>query len=145
MKDYFYSLLIASVCGSLCIFVSGKGYEKYIRFAVSMICACLVLYPLKDLFAELPSVKDYEYSLPEAALSADPTRALYETAAKDEISKSVFEEFGINASDISINIDQTEDCATVTDISLKLPSGDADEIKSFLLEKFGGNVEVAYE
>jgi hypothetical protein len=49
MSGYFYTLLVASVCGAVCMMLVWGGFEKYIKYIASLICVVLLISPLREI------------------------------------------------------------------------------------------------
>lgn len=148
MKSYFYTLIITSAVGSVCAMLTSGGFEKYIKYIASLICAIMILAPLKSI--ALPTDMDLtEDILSEPSIGENE---LYKVAAemtehKTEayISDTVFSEFGIKPLYSIINIDWDADEPTVESIKTALSKDDmlyADEVSKYLKGILGGEVEI---
>ena len=49
LNGYFYTLLVASVCGAICSMIAWGGFEKYIKYISSLVCVCLMILPLREI------------------------------------------------------------------------------------------------
>lgn len=148
MKGYFYTLIITSAVGSVCAMLASGGFEKYIKYIASLICAIMILSPLKSI--GLPT----DMNLTEDILreSSCEENGLYRAAAEmtehkteEYISDTVFSEFGIKPLYSIINIDWDADEPTVESIKTALAKSDfhrADEVSKYLKGILGGEVEI---
>ncbi len=148
MKGYFYILILTSVVGSVCAMLASGGFEKYIKYIAALICALMILAPLKglsggidtDLTEEFISESEtYENGL--YSMSAEMTEQMTE----GYISETVFSEFGIKPLYSIININWDADEPTVESIKTALSKEDiriADEVGKYLKELLGGEVEI---
>lgn len=147
MSQYFYALLITSVCGAVCALMAWGGFEKYIKYIASLICVLVMISPFRGLdFTSIESIG--EISVPEA----DSAPALYKTAAnltetdtEEYISQIVFGKFGIKPTAVNINIDWEQEIPTIESIVVMLSkedSGYSSQIKDYLFDVLGGEVTV---
>ncbi len=149
MNGYFYTLLVASVCGAVCSTLAWGGFEKYIKYIASLVCVCLMISPFRDI--DIDSAIDFDEKL--ISVSAPETEGgLYtiaygmtETRTEEYISEIVFAKFGIKPVYADIKIDWATNEATITDISVALSKQDmayADKTKAYLLDTLGGEVNI---
>ena len=148
MKGYFYALILTSVIGSVCAMLTSGGFEKYIKYIAALICALVILSPLKSIKTEigdnlaenlLPESVEYENGL--YSMSAEIT----EQKTEEYISETVFSEFGIKPLYSIININWDVEEPTVESIKTALSKEDisrADEVENYLTTLFGGEVEI---
>ncbi len=148
MKGYFYTLIITSVVGSVCAMLANGGFEKYIKYIAALICALMILSPLKNPDVDIESIIN-EDILPESetyengllSMSAEMT----EQKTEEYISETVFSEFGIKPLYSIINIDWDADEPTVQSIKTALSSEDirhSEDVGKYLRELLGGEVEI---
>ncbi len=150
MKDYFLTLLIASVLGGiLAVLSSGTSFEKYIKYIASLVCVVIIIAPLKSFISApftLPEpAKSYaETSLPEN--KADKVLiSVTKTELESYIKDILFKEFGINIPLTDIKIDWTDDCFVITSVVVYLDEGDRNrqnDVQDFLAEKIDKSVSV---
>ncbi len=147
MNGYFYTLIITSVCGSLCTLLVSGGFEKYIKYVVALICTVLMLLPISKL--DLSEIQQTVNELPEIS---DMSQGLYpiatqmtESRAEEYISQMVFSEFGINPIYTHIEIDWEQPEPIIQSIKIALDSENVSkskEIKKYLKDVLGGEVEI---
>lgn len=148
MSGYFVTLLVASICGALCAVVSGGGFEKYIKYIASLVCVCLLLYPLREISVS-PDISPY---MPSSVDNAGEeglyslSSSLAEGNAEEYICEIVFGKFGIKPLYADINIDWTLSEPEVTGISVCIErnSAEASEVEDWLENALGGEVTVIY-
>lgn len=125
MSSYFQTLLAASVCGAVCTLLA-DGFEKYLKYVVSLICIVIIISPLKSI-----KLSDIDYNgIPDTSLpSADGVPSLYslscesaEKQAEEYLCEMLFAEFGIKAVYADIIIDWAKEEPTVEEIILALGS-----------------------
>lgn len=148
MSGYFYTLLIASVCGAVCSVMVWGGFERYVKYIASLICIALLISPFRD-FDIGQELEGYESILSENTVSQT---GLYELAAEmteeraeNYISQIVFSEFGINTVSADIKIDWEEDEPVIESISVALAPSDmgmSEETREYLTRTLGGEVTV---
>ncbi len=148
MKGYFYLLLITSVCGSICSVLSLNGFEKYIKYVVSLICVLVVVSPLKQIDFDRISQSVEEMQLSVENIDTElniNSQTLTEKMAKEYISQTVFSKFGIKAISVNIKINWTEKEGVIENIIIEIPKVNEDmvsEIEEYLLSLLGGEVKV---
>ena len=152
MSGYFYTLLVASVCGTVCMMLAWGGFERYIKYIASLICVVLLISPLReiDISAALSDSLDHSQAEPDS-----PVTDLYaiseqmtENTAEKYIRDIVFSEFGINAVSADIKIEWGKTEAVIKNIDLVLNENDmneADNIKKYLFSVLGGEVRIIEE
>ncbi len=152
MSGYFYTLLVASVCGAVCMMLAWGGFEKYIKYIASLICVALLISPLREIDISSAISDSLDYSQAETDSSMTDLYAISEQmteqTAEKYIRDIVFSEFGINAVSADIKIEWGETEAVITDIDLVLTKNDmnrADGIKKYLFSVLGGEVRVIEE
>ena len=149
VKGYFLTVLIAAVCGAVCVILSWGGFEKYIKYIVSLVCVSLIILPLReiDLSGIEKGIAKQEISVYESdtdylyALSGEIT----EKRAEEYISELVFLEFGIKKLSADIKIDWESETPTVESICVGLSKDDIDkceEVRGYLTSVLGGEVRV---
>lgn len=148
MSGYFYTLMLASVCGAVCTMLTAKGYEKYVKYIASLVCIVLMVAPLKEI--DIDAVADTDRLLSESTPQGDGVfgslaGAIAEERAEEYISQLVLTEFGIKTvyTDIKIDWDKTE--PTIESISVALEGKDmafADSARDYLFKILGGEVDV---
>ncbi len=149
MKGYFYTILIASVCGAICSMMAWGGFEKYTKYIASLVCVALIITPFRNIDVSyiLDTVNqeitaEIDASVPELYESASD---MAEKRAEEYISQIVFSQFGINAVSTDIKIDWDEEEPIIESIHVALDSGDMDEAESakeYLMRVLGGEVTV---
>ncbi len=152
MSGYFYTLLVASVCGAVCMMLAWGGFEKYIKYIASLICVALLISPLREIDISSVVSDSLDYSQAETDSSMTDLYAISEQmteqTAEKYIRDIVFSEFGINAVSADIKIEWGKTEAVITDIDLVLTKNDmnmADGIKKYLFSVLGGEVRVIEE
>ncbi|MBR4279084.1 MAG: hypothetical protein IKT34_02800 [Clostridia bacterium] len=145
MGSFFYTLLIASVLGSVCTVIAWGGFERYMKYIVSLICALLLLSPLRSINIDKLTSQLPEISLENSSEFGETLETLSEKEAERYISELVFSEFGIKAVYTDIKIDWESDPAVIESVSVALSEADfenASKIKKGLAEMLGGEVNV---
>lgn len=148
MRGYFYSLLVASVCTSVCSMAVSGGFEKYIKYIASLICVAVMVSPIRQM--DLSELTDRA----EAELSAFDTdnELFYKTAgdmteerSEEYINQIVFDRFGIKPLCSHIEIDWGEEEPLIENIKVCLSPedfGKSTEVESYLFNILGGEVEI---
>ena len=152
MSDYFYTLLVASVCGTVCMMLAWGGFERYIKYIASLICVVLLISPLReiDISAALSDSLDHSQAEPDSSV-ADLyaiSEQMTENTAEKYIRDIVFSEFGINAVSADIKIEWGKTEAVIKNIDLVLTRNDmnrAEDIKRYLFSVLGGEVRIVEE
>lgn len=152
MSGYFYTLLIASVCGAVCMMLAWGGFEKYIKYIASLICVALLISPLRriDISGALDGTLESSYTENDSSvLDLDKvSEQMTERKAEKYITDLVFLEFGINAVSADIKIEWGKTEAVITNIDLVLTKNDmnrAEDIKKYLFSVLGGEVRLIEE
>lgn len=152
MSGYFYTLLIASVCGAVCMMLAWGGFEKYIKYIASLICVALLISPLRriDISGALDGTLESSYTENDSSvLDLDKvSEQMTEQKAEKYITDLVFLEFGINAVSADIKIEWGKTEAVINGIDLVLSNDDmsqADAIEKYLFSVLGGEVSVIEE
>lgn len=148
MKDYFYILLVTSICTSLCTMMVSSGFEKYIKYIASLICVAVMVSPLRSIDAS-KIIKDAEKKLEHNQASDNlfykTSGELAEENTKDYISQIIFNKFGIKPRRVDIEIDWGKEEPIIEGITVYLSGEDYanhSEIKDYLLTALGGEVEI---
>ncbi|MBR5779086.1 MAG: stage III sporulation protein AF [Clostridia bacterium] len=152
MSGYFYTLLVASVCGTVCMMLAWGGFERYIKYIASLICVVLLISPLReiDISAALSDSLDHSQAEPDSSV-ADLyaiSEQMTENTAEKYIRDIVFSEFGINAVSADIKIEWGKTEAVIKNIDLVLARNDmnrAEDIKRYLFSVLGGEVRIVEE
>ncbi len=149
MKEYFYTLLITSVCGAICTMLAWGGFEKYIRYVASLICVALIITPFRNI--DVSNIADSVTQEMSNELS-EKTSDLYllasdmtEERAEEYISQIVFGRFGINTVYSDIKIDWDKEEPTIESICVALKQEDmnkANSAQDYLVGVLGGEVTV---
>ena len=152
MNGYFYTLLVASVCGAVCVLLSWGGFEKYIKYIASLICVVLIIVPLREIDISAFDVGELEISSPESDSAEAELYTVIEQMTKQRAEKYicdiVFSEFGINAVSADIKIEWGKTEAVIKNIDLVLISDDmnkAEDIRQYLFSALGGEVSIVEE
>ena len=130
MKDYFLTLLTASVLGGiLAVLASGSSYEKYIKYIASLVCVVIILSPLKSLISApftLPDIDEISYESDITATGADDVVASLTVSELDAYIKDIlFIEFGINVPLTDIKIEWTDNCLVIKEVTVYLNRHDS--------------------
>lgn len=150
MKDYFITLLTASVLGGIIsILVSGSNYEKYIKYIAGLVCVVIIIAPLKS-FLSSPFTLPEEYtSKAESAVSvtgADDVIASLTISELDTYIKDIlFNEFGIKVPSTDIKIDWADDCMVINEITVYIDNTDGkylNDVKEYLAETIDESILV---
>lgn len=152
MSGYFYTLLVASVCGAVCMMLVWGGFEKYIKYIASLICVVLLISPLREIDIIAFTEDAFENSDVENGAHGSDLYAISERiteqSAEKYICDIVFSEFGINAVDTDIKIEWGKTEAVITGINMVLTVNDmnrAEDIKKYLFSVLGGEVSIVEE
>lgn len=152
MSGYFYTLLVASVCGSVCMMLAWGGFEKYIKYIASLVCVALLISPLREIDISSFISESFEYSGDESDSSMRDIYAVSEQMTEQNAEKYicdiVFAKFGINAVSADIKIEWGKTEAVIKNIDLVLNENDmneADNIKKYLFSVLGGEVRIIEE
>ncbi len=144
MRGYFYTLLVCSVCGAVCTLLAWGGFEKYIKYISSLVCAVILISPLASLLGRDNVELNPELTQSDASIPIR-THELAEKQAEEYINEMLFNEFGIKEASADIKIDWGQDGAVLLGISVALSGQDlsrADEICIYLREQLGSEVTV---
>lgn len=152
MNGYFYTLLVASVCGAVCVLLAWGGFEKYIKYIASLICVVLIIAPLREIDISAFDVGELEISSSESDSAEAELYTVAEQMTKQRAEKYicdiVFSEFGINAVSADIKIEWGKTEAVINGIELVLISDDmnkAEDIRQYLFSALGGEVSIVEE
>lgn len=152
MKGYFYMLLITAVCGGACSVLAWGGFERYIKYIVSLVCILIMILPFKSVdISEITENLQPEAEISETQLQTGlykTSAELTEKQAKEYISQIVLSKFGIKPAYTHIKIDWTEKEAVIREITVGLPRNherSPREIREYLTELLGGEVTVVEE
>lgn len=149
MKDYFYSLIIASVTGTVCALLTKGGFEKYIKYITALICTIILISPLsrKDFSSAAQEYRDALELLSREEMNNmyGPSDNLARQRAEEYITEVLFEKFGIKPHYCNINIDWNSNEPTVKSIEVGITSQTEEQrkqIKAHLENLLGGEVKV---
>lgn len=149
VKGYLLTIIIASVCGAVCVMLAWGGFEKYMKYIASLICIALIITPFRDIDVsqigdELVDEIDKNVIYQDADLD-ELASDMAERHAEEYISQIVFAEFGINTVYTDIKIDWDNDSPIITSICVALEQKDMDKqasAKDYLMRVLGGEVTV---
>ena len=152
MSGYFYTLLVASLCGSVCMMLAWGGFEKYLKYIASLVCVVLLIAPLREidislLSVDTPKIDSGESEQNEIGLNA-LSEQMTEERAEKYINELVFSKFGINPVSTDIKIDWGKSEGVIDSIDLILTKTDmaaAEEIEKYLFSVLGGEVRLFAE
>jgi len=150
MKEYFITLLTASVLGGIvAVLVSGSSYEKYIKYITGLVCVVIIIAPLKSFISAPFSLPDEYISTAESTVSvtgADEVIASLTISELDTYIKDIlFSEFGINVPLTDIKIDWVDDCLVINEIVVYLHSQDSKyltDVKEYLTDTIDKSILV---
>ncbi|HBR31324.1 MAG: stage III sporulation protein AF [Eubacteriales bacterium] len=140
MKDYFVTLLTASLLGGIiAALVSGSSFEKYIKYIAGLVCVVIIIAPLKS-FITAPFKLPDEYadaSVPDVSVTgADEVIGELTVSELDSYIKDIlFREFGIKVPLTDIKIDWADDCMIINEITVFIESKDGghkDDVEKYL-------------
>ncbi len=150
MNGYFYTLLVASVCGALCSMLTWGGYEKYIKYICSLICICLMILPFREIDFALE-----DFDAEAVTTPSNPDDGLYtlsteltEVRIGEYIDEIVFSQFGIKPKGSYIKIDWTLKEPIIESITVAFSNEDmhlADKAGAYLSSALGGEVKIIEE
>ena len=150
MKDYFLTLLTASVLGGvLAVLAGGSSYEKYIKYIASLVCVVIIMSPLKS-FVSAPFKLPEEYTasgVSEVSVTgADEVIAAVTVSELDTYIKDIlFIEFGINVPLTDIKIEWTEKHLIINEITVFLNNNDRSyltDVKKYLSDTIDKSILV---
>ncbi len=146
MKDYFLTLLIASVAGALVSIAAGGRYEKQMRYLISLICVLTVLMPLGGAVSGFLK-SDIEPMETSDVSGSDHKWILDRSVAEVEatIAEAAKYKFGITVRDVELVILQEEGVITVTGMIITLLPTQAelaDEISDYFRQLLAVDTEV---
>lgn len=132
----FSGMLCAGVCSA---FPDKKGLEGAVKLCVSLCLMLSILAPAKRIFSEI----DYKAFSAENNISiqSEQKNVIYlaKTRLEKDLTKDIFEKFGITTTSLSIDLCETENEFFINHISITLDKKDVSEIekvKSFLSSLF---------
>lgn len=145
MRDYFYCILIASVLSAICSSLATGGLEKYVKYVCSLICVVAVVMPVVKLIGDGAKAEfDLSAEMGEY-LKQDYISAEAEKKICEHIKQTVYEKFGIYATNVSIEIYSEGNEVVVGKTTVTLDHSDEghlEEVRDFLFETLGTTVEV---
>lgn len=148
MRDYFMSLVVASVIGTVLSMIASSTFEKYVKYIVSLICILIILTPLKGLLGLTTNFETYTYN--ESILETSGSEGLILELSKERVIEAVndaiLKRFNVTPVSIEVVFVNTEEgiSAERIDITLKTEdSNKADEIKNYLSALLGVEINVA--
>jgi hypothetical protein len=135
------------VASSLCGILVKGGFEKYIKYISSLICAVIILLPLKsiNLSQALKNMEQEEISLSCSMDFNDLRGELTQQKAEEYIISLVFDKFGIKPTGCNINIDWEKEEPVIMEITVLLSTADlenSEQVKDYLEDVLGGEVKV---
>lgn len=150
MKDYFLTLLIASVLGGiLAVLSSGSGFERYIKYIASLVCVVIILSPLKRFISAPFQLPEPAFAHAESALPEKKADELLASVTKAELDAYIkdilFKEFGIKIPLTDIKIDWTDDSFVITSLVVYLDEDNKNrqnEVQDFLAGQIDKSVLV---
>lgn len=150
MKDYFLTLLIASVLGGvIAVLVSGNSFEKYIKYIAGLVCVVIIISPLKSFISgpfKLPDEYNNAVSTEASATGADEVIASVTVLKLDAYIKDIlFSKFGIKAHSTDIKIDWVDNCLIINEVTVFLNESDSSrltEVQKYLDETIDESVVV---
>lgn len=150
MKDFFLTLLIASVLGGiLAVLSSGSGFEKYIKYIASLVCVVIIISPLKSFISSPFTLPDPKNAYAETSMLVNKADEVLASVTKSELESYIkdilFQEFGINIPLTDIKIDWTDDCFVITSVVVYLDEGDKNrqnDVRNFLAKQIDKSVSV---
>lgn len=132
----FSGMLCTSVC---CAFSDKKGLEGAIKLCVSLCLMLSILTPAKRIFSQL----DYKAFSAENNISiqSEQKNVIYlaKTRLEKDLTKDIFEKFGITVKQLSIDLCETQNEFFINSISLSIDKKDkshTDKVKNHLISLF---------
>lgn len=157
MRDYFMSLIIAAVIGTVLSSLAGGTFEKYMKYIVALVCIMILILPLKavvDLtlnFEELASIE----SAPSVSGSEGYIVERSKIRIENAVTEAVERQFKIQTQRVEVNIRITDVSGgghkrdiIVDNIDVWIKNSDAlrvTEIKSYLFGMLGVEINIYYE
>ena len=147
MRGYLFALFVTAVISSVISVLACGGFEKYVKYIASLVCASVIIIPIKNIdFSSCFEYTEYSASATEApSLLYSESARLTEQSATSYITELIFNKFGINVSGVSIKIDWEKKDPIIEAITVSLNKEDialSGEIKGYLYEILGGEVKV---
>jgi len=149
MREYFYTIIITSVLGSLCSFLGEGGFEKYTKYIGALIAAAVIILPIGsiDISSVTEEIKKSaeEISVPESQNLNNLSQKMTEERAEEYICQIVFSQLGITPLFCRINIDWNKKEPIIENITVGLLEEDmdsAEEVENYLYRALGGEVKV---
>ena len=148
MKDYFFSVLLASVVCALSYAVfSGTQYEKYIKYISALIASVIILSPAIKLTGENLDLwwDGINGEVSETFEKSDGEKLMYsylESEGKEALEKYFYDTilgcFGIKAESVSIIIEYRDGTADIKGGEVRLANeNDAAKVYEYLVSNFG--------
>ena len=148
MNGFFYTLLVTSVCGAICVSLSVGGFEKYMKYIASLVCVCVIVSAVRsvDFSKYFDWNNAFSESFPETSEGLYPLATeIAEERTERYISEIVFSKFGINTVGCDIKIDWEQDEPVIESIHVFLTTENLkkkDDVADYLAETLGGEVEI---
>lgn len=142
MKSFVLTLCTASVLGGVSEMLAGKAYGKYVKFIASLACTLLLLSP----FTGLDSV-NFQTDAGNVDAIIESTRGFASEQveaeafkmAEEYIAESIYAEFGIKASRVSILFDGKTGTAV---IYADVPNAEGDTVVGYIRDCFKMEAEI---
>lgn len=145
MSAFFTSLLCAAIAGGIGTALTGKEYEKHVRYLAALLCTALIVSPIISLIPKLNISAPEQYSGIEVDSTAahklveKQTVADAETAAADYI----FLQTGIKVKSLSIQIKSKEQTLHVTAVTAAVNNQDeVQRVGECLAALFGNQIPI---
>lgn len=105
MRDYFFTIILASLIGGIVCAVSDSKFEKPIKYLVSLVCIVLILSPIRQAFI---GDEDRDVSLPDVSIdgTAGEEWIITETEnmLKKTISEAIYSKFNFFPKKVALNL-----------------------------------------
>ena len=106
MRDYFMSLIIAAIIGTVLSSLDGEAFEKYMKYIVALVCIMILLLPLKAVVNLTLNIE--EYTNTESIPSVSGSEGYIVQRSKQRIESAVAEavqrQFGVQTNRVQANI-----------------------------------------
>ena len=154
MRDYFMSLIIAAIIGTVLSSLAGGTFEKYMKYIVALICIMILILPLKAVvnltldFDELTNTESPPTVSGSESYIVERSKQRIESAVAEAVEK----QFKIQIHNVKANIRITDVSdgghkrdIIVDNIDVWVEKSDAlriAEIKSYLFNMLGVEINV---
>ena len=148
MKDYFFSVLCASVaCALASMIFSGTGSEKYVKYIAALVASVIIFTPViiflgentEKLLTEVTEGSEESFSRSEGEkMMYSFLQEENKQALEDHFSEIIFKDTGIKVKSVSIIIEYDDDKPNIKKGEIILESGeDIKKVSQYMTDNFG--------